>query len=781
MNFKKFIFILAAILIISSPIYAFQTKEAKVTVSAPLAVQAGDKFRVTFDIRYSGVKEPFKDICWPVPISCPIGLFLKVKWNNVEYRIADTVTTDTSKNIYWPYPFDGSIFTKKVSLTLTAPDTPGKYTIYAQLYVNERAGADDAVASGSFVVSVMPKPEEEVVYERKETSLEVTPTPTPTTPECKVSVSKINVIPSAPYENQPTDLLFKIDVNCPGGESYGPYVKINIKDALNREVYCFRIGDQGYTDCAPINEPNYYFKPGVYSKEISITGLKFKEGLYKIYVTVKYSKPFARDPVIVEPYLASTFKVYKRTESIQQVTPVPKECTGRPILYMATWSDENRVVKLSTNVNSKIYALIYFKNPYSTCTYIGEVKVDIRKHISMWPDKTADTKVVYVKIPPNSDKIITLEFVPTEAGEYHYDVYWNENKYSGKDVSKHYSKIVRGTSDVLIVKEIKEVKPVTTKEAKVTLLAAWFEKDGKRVYQVPENTLVRACVNLTAAATIDGIVTINVKTLAGMPQFGLIGDVAPDPTKYTYRKAIVLSPGNVTTVCTNEFMVRQSSALHNEQYYVEVLFNDEKLGIYPESKDGLIVIPKTGKGNPLIKGQDELANLVVLSHGWYASDGSLVSGTVPPGTYYVKAIVQNTGTADFTGTVTIVLKEDKDLQIDPTVATCPVNLIVKVNETKEISCSFNLEDGKTYHYEILVGDKKLVSRGPSIKVRSWWNIWAWISDVFHGTVKGVIFNPWTIIGAAVLIIIIIVVIITAPHWVPGVIAIIRLWRELYRR
>lgn len=761
-----------AIFLITAPIYALTIDKADMKISVtPSTVEPGKTITLSIDY-YIQARNDWFDVA-----TRGRGIFFKIYIDNTVYRVGKSgcianSLSDPSCDI--PYTFDGRPLSGTSTFTFTAPLTEGKHTIKVEMWINRAAWFDKFVLTRTVTVNV------------KEVKEIPAPTHAPTKPNetaqppsqiygtCQFSNIRVWTEPSFVIEGEPFDLHITFTYTCTRTDDYGPFLKIRIRDKTYSIIKEWRAGDQGVT--TDMNK-NYYFDKSGGSKEVVIPNIVLSPGMYFITLEGIYSDSLSLDDPIFSEYRAYTLYVHSKTESpseeAAEYITEPKLCSGKPILVMVAWTDESGAVMRSPSakVGDVVYAVAKIRNPYTTCKYEGNLRITIRKDV-IGGDKEVHSDQFSITLGPRDEEIIKLEFVPSEEGEYHFDVYWNNDKYGKDDVQVRYGTISCSSldptgcyvgPDLKVYKSTKEIYEETQKGETIYVTDYWFEQHGKNVTELVEGVVALGCVSLVSPVDTTATVTIQIKAHAGAKSIPIIGDLPPDPVKAEATKQIVFIANEPVTVCA-KFIPRQTSAFHNERYYIAVLINGKEIGIFPTSKDGAILIPKTGKGNPLVEGQDERKDVLVIAHGWYTEDGDPVKGMVPSGTYLVKAELMNAGGYVANVKVKIKVRADKDLWFDSDIDECNVAVTLGPNATELVECPFDLSDGR-YHYEIYIDGKKVVSRGPTIYV----GLVGWIEKYVAPVIKS--------IGIPGLIILVILF-FTGPYWIPFVIRTISAWVEL---
>jgi len=758
-NLKKILFLFVLFPLLFTASFAYSIKVAKIVVNAPKQVNTGQDFTATVNIQFQATKD-WHDVCFgPFVVSCPIGIYLKYSWAGAEYRIGDQGTTNPNVRNTYPYAFDGSTFTKTVTLKLKAPNTPSTQYLYVELKIDETNDFDEVLKSVKVPI-VVSKPSEEELSSQ-------TPSVSPQIPtNCKFSNIRIYTVPLNPIEDRQATLYFEADMDCPrysGG--HGPYFKIYIIGPKQYNVY--RLGDQGYTDATKIIEENYYFEPGKRHVKVAIPYVFEDPGTYRIDIEIKKEKTLAPDETIYSKDRFTTILVKRQEEAtLEETGGKITECTKKPQLYIASWQNEDGKFTRTVRANENVYAYVVIKNPSESCSYHGGITVEIRKDVT-GPDIILKRFSNEYYIGPKDEKTTKVSFVPSDEGEYHYDVYWNGVKYSRTEVYKPiFSNSGDYASDDLIVKKSID-KALEEKPSEViTVQEYWFESNGTKVVEVPEGSPIKACVKVVSPTTVSGKLKVEVKRHSGIQSLGMVGDLPPDIVQTSKVFDVVLEKDTPRVYCVETTAI-QSSSLHNERYYIAAYWNDKELGIFPPTKSGLTVIPKNAGLNPFIKDLGETGQVTVLEHGWYDAQGNRVDNKdVWGGTYYVKAKLLNSAPYVINGTGKIVIRYERDLNFDENYKVCPFSYSIGPGQTKEVSCEVYLSDGK-YHYEIWILGKKVINEGPRVYVGLAGSLWR---IVYDGFLKGVILNPFTIIGTIVIIIIIgflvFVALSTAHLWLP---------------
>ena len=759
--------------VILLPVYSLKVTDYKLSINVqPSTVEPGQQFTLTINY-YIVAKNDWYDVA-----TGGRSIFFKVFVGDKVYRVGKsgciaTSTSDSRCDI--PYAFNGEPLSGTSTFTFVAPTTEGTYTIKVEMWINRANWFDKQVTSTSTTLKVI----KVVEYKPIINVTNKTEQPSEYIGTCDFSNVQIFTIPQTVFEGKPFELHIKFSYSCTRNDPYGPYLKVRIRDRNWNIIKQWRVGDQGYiTDM----NKNYYFSPSGGTKEIIIPNIILSEGVYYITLEGVYSDRLSFDDPIFSEYKAYTLYVNKLTETTKeqatQYLTTIGTCSGRPILVMTAWTNEQGIIlnPPTAKVGDRVYATVKIKNAYTTCRFEGTLKIDIKKD-TVGPDKSILSKTFDIILNPRDERIIRLEFVPSEDGEYHFDVYWNNQKYGKDDVQTRYGSITCSSldptgcyagPDLKVYKSTEEIVKQQLERPKnvFTVLDYWFEQGGKRVTELVEGIPALGCVNISSSIDTTATVTVKVKAYAGMKQLGILGDVAPDPVKAQVTREVVFIANEPVKICA-QFIPRQTSALHNEMYYLTVEIEGKEIGIFPESKDGAILVPRTGKGNPLITGQDERNDIIVISHGWYTEEGEKAKKIVPPGTYIVRVELMNTGGYIANTSVVVKVRADVDLWFDKDVDKCSTTITIPPNATKVIDCPFDLGDGK-YHYEIYLNGKKVVSRGPSIYVG------------YVGFFKKYIMPVIKTIGIPGLIIFGIIF-FTGPFWIPFIIKVFEAWAMLLER
>lgn len=763
---KLFFLLLGLIVFLSNSVYSLTVQSYNLNISVtPSEVQPGQTF--TLQINYAiSAKKDFYDF-----LTYGKGIFFRVYVGGNVYRtgISGCVTSPSDQKCDIPYKFDGSLLSGTTTISLTAPTSPGTYDIKVEMVINRANYLDKYVTEShtnlivSSVVAVQPTTIENKT-EQPPSSVYGT---------CQFSNFMVWTTPSLIVEGQPFDIHISFSYTCSKTNPYGPFLKIRIRDSTYKIIKEWRVGDQGVTTDL---SKNYYFSPSGGSKEVVISGVTLTSGMYYITIEGVYSNQNSFDSPIFSEYRAYTLYV----ENLSQTT-VPSEqlpptvtmgtCSGSPILVMTAWSKDDKILASPTvQVGEKVYAIIKLRNPYSTCRYEGTISVQIRKD-QLGLDPIVQSYSNKTIINPNQDILIKVEFVPTTAGQYHYDVYWNNFKYGSKDVQVRYGSISCSSldptgcyagPDLNVYSSTQEIQEKVSETIQVTNW--WFEQAGTNVTQLVEGEPALGCVSLVSSIDTTATVTVQIKAFSGVQQVPVVGDLPPDPVKAESTQQIVFTANQPVTVCT-KFIPVQTSAIHNEMYYIAVLVGGKEIGIFPKSKNGATLIPKTSGLNPFIVGTDKINNVVIVDHGWFDEEGNKVENMVPAGTYLVKAELSNTGGFISNVTVKIKVRADRDFWFDSDVDSCTQIVTVPPNKVVPVQCSFSLGDGR-YHYEIYINDNKVVPRGPTLHVG------------FVGFIEKYVSPVIKTVGIPGLIILFILF-ITGPYWIPFIINVIQAWLKLF--
>lgn len=768
--YKKIITVLAIIpLLLLNTIFSLTySGSASVSIS-PTQVTPDQKITLEITYNFQGKND------WYDFFTGGRSIFFRVYYGPYSFRVGNCVTNDLSNpSCDIPYDFSkGAPTSGKITFQLPVPQSPGTYSVRVEMAINRANSPDPTVYTtyASFTV-ITPTPVQNVTKPQVQPNVTLTqPTttttaqPTQVSPQCTFSNINIYTDPPQPTDQTPINIYVEFTYSCTQYSEYGPFLVLRIKDSAGSTIIQYRIGDQGVTTDT---NTNYYFDPRV-SKPVRVVipNIQLKPGTYYITLQGRYSVKWWPDFDIFPEYRAYTL-VVSSSATGAPTTQQPAQmgtCPGRPILTMVAWAKDNVTLSApAARVGDLVKALVKVKNPYTRCIYSGNLKIEIRKQVPLAPDPVLTSQVFPITLNPQDEKFVELEFVPQETGEFHYDVFWNDQKYGPQDVQVRYG-TVKGDYVGPVLTVSPSLQEIAQKEPQKTfsVISYWFEQQGVNVTQLIDNIPALGCVLITSSVDTQADVTLKVKAFAGVPALGPVGDLAPDPVKASVTRTIQFQANVPVKLCA-QFTPIQTSAIHNEIYYMTVEVNGKEIGLFPPDKQGAVLVPKTGL--PWIMSQDKSQNIIIINHGWYTDTEPVRGQMNPPGTYYVRVELANQGTSIAQTTLRIIIRQDVDFWFDSNFDTCSKTIILKPGEMRVESCSFELPDGK-YHYEIYIGDQKVVPRGPTIYIG-----FAKIFDIFIGFIKSI---------GLPLFIVLVIIFFTGPFWIPFVINVIKAWSELIER
>jgi len=643
----------------------------------------------------------------------PYGPFLEFRIKDQSgntiayYRAGDQgVTTNPSTNYYFNYQPQNVERRYDIVFNWTA-STAGNYTLTVKPKYSVQYWFDYDLG-----------PETTILKFSVNKRVNVTPTPTPitvtTTPQVVVRVGQVVSIPDVKYVGSEVKIYVPVTLIVISGGEYGPFLEFRIKDTSGNVVAYYRAGDQGVTTSS---STNYYFNYYPTNIErfynISLTFVPSKAGAYYLTLKPRYSVKNAPDYD-----LGPETTIYAFT--VQSGVSPAGLCTDQPPISWTAWMIGDSYVT-SVPVGRQVNATVMFVNPKSNCKYVGTVKIDIRKELSLRPDQSMLTQEIPIEISPGGSYKVVVPFTPSEDGTYHYDVYYTSQytnyKYTAKDVAKIY-----GTPGTDFAGPKLDV--TSQPSAIISVVDYYFKQYDQRTTTLVEGVDAYGCVVLTSKDNVTATITVKVY---GYNSAGAEIDSGPGANlKATETKQVTFTPGTNVTVCA-KFVPQQTSMLHPEQYYLRVFADGKDLGTYPSDKRGATIEKK----EDFIKTQ-----LVVINSSWYDSAGnSITKGTWTSGTFYVRTYITNKANATLSTTIktTILTKGGGFFGLfafKTAIQECSDPVTLEPNQIKMVECSVDLGDGK-YYYEVYA-DKDKIYTGPEIVI----GVSPYIQDLINKIIAG---------------------------------------------
>ncbi len=687
---------------------AVSTAVNKTTISTVPQVDIGLRgpIEVSPSVIYEGDKVTFKIPIYLIVYSGgPYGPFLEFTIKDANgnviayYRVGDQgVTTSSSTNYYFNYQPTNTERDYTIVLNWTAGKA-GTYYLYVKPRYSVQNWFDYDLGSEQKIFTIkVQKKVTNISYTANQTTVS-------TTPQVIVRIGKVTSSPKEKYPGEEITINVPVSLVVVSGGPYGPFLEFTIKDANGNVIAYYRVGDQGVTTSS---STNYYFnyQPlGVLrTYNITLNFIPTKSGAYYLYVKPRYSAQNWFDYDIGQERLIYSFTVLSGKTATGM-------CTDQPPISWTAWTIGNSYVT-SVPIGRQVNATVMFVDP-KDCTYTGEVTIQIRKNIPLSPDSVIVTKTIPIELRPNSSLKITVPFTPSDAGTYHFDVYYKSPsinyKYTAKDIARIY-----GTPGTDYAGP--NLNVLNKQVATISVVDYYFSQNGVKTTSLVEGIKADACVVLTSTQQVTSDIKLEVYGYNIVSYESSSGPFANLKAEET--KTVDISPNKNTTVCVS-FIPEQSSMLHKEYYYIKVYSDGNLLGTFPADKKGAVIVTKK---------ELETTKIVVINAAWYDSMGNMITkGTWTSGTFTVKVKLGNDGTTPIKTVISILVKSKGGLfgLFTADVHKCSEEVTIPVNGTKEVDCKADLGDGK-YYFEVYSDDVKIYT-GPTITI----GITPYIQDLIY--------------------------------------------------
>ena len=481
---------------------------------------------------------------------------------------------------------------------------------------------------------------------------------------CSIKIAELPDFPDT--INIGEDLRFKVrvNVNCPEKPSGARGIFIRAET----DGECIRYGTTLANDCDDEGKDDQFYSTGEKTYNVLFPKDKLPKtpGNKIMKIEAKIERQWADDDefkdLIEKNYRAEGFL----------------ECKDKPSLLRAEWhSDGARTGKV--NLDKDVRGVIELQNLKSDCQFSKSIKIQIKKDVLFSDPPISPEIIKNVLLKPSEKKTFTFDYIADTDGEIHYDVHYNNQKYSGGDNrGKNSGSNDYASDDLIVGEEVKEG----------LMLKDWgFTLDGRKVASVPEGAEFTFFVTVQAAKDTIGKARLELKSNAW---------IVGDPVKDSEEENIALIKGETKTISIT-YTASQDSGLHRESYHGDLYLNDKNVfgRLPPKEIDDLKVI----KGN-----------VVVQSYGWFKNNKPITEKTEFPAKAVV--VLKETKGATTTGLAEIRIRKDSTMWTDEEVKKCQDEITIQASSTLQFECELNSESGK-YHFEYWFKGDKIVERSNS--------------------------------------------------------------------
>ncbi len=406
-------------------------------------------------------------------------------------------------------------------------------------------------------------------------------------------------------------------------------------------------------------------------------------------------------------------------------TAVITACTDKPTLVRAEWQNTagQRVVKV--DILQDVKGVIELQNPHDDCSYSKQVTAEVRKDVPLGIDPLLKKTSQNIALGPNERKPYSFDYTADVAGEIHYDVLYDTQKYSGSEnLNKHSGDTDYASDDLIVGGDVQEG----------LILKDWgFLVDGKKSASVPEGAEFQLYVTVQAANDVTGKAKVELRSDTWL---------LPDTVKAFAEENLAMVKGETKTVSLT-FTASQDSGIHQETYHGNFYLDGKDLfGRLPSNRNEDLKV---------IKG-----NVLVESYGWF-KDSKPVADKVQFPLKAVAVFRETSGVAT-SGLAEIHVRQDVALWGDTTVKVCKKELSVPASSAANAECELAAGDDAKYHFEVYWRGDKVVERSDSACVVNGFSLFGcegaldWFSKIFFGTN-----TIWFILVGIVLIVVAVIV------------------------